>query len=118
MQGAEIALRYQSSNHISRTCEQVRWIKAIYSDFALFKRDQELLISQANSSEVFDYVEGFVIPNTAARNGYNSVPFPGTNQAANPGLMPTANSSPVLYYIELAKYYNYNESVDEVSFPD
>ncbi|CAM6088299.1 unnamed protein product [Calypogeia fissa] len=106
---ARISLQPAKSN--------VRWIKAIYSDFALFKRDQELLISQANSSEAFDYVEGFVISNSAnSQNGYNSVPFPRTGQAVNPGLMPSTASSPVLYYIELAKYYNYNESqpvVDE-----
>ncbi|XP_065004214.1 cytokinin dehydrogenase 5-like [Musa acuminata AAA Group] len=41
----------------------VRWIRALYSDFAAFTRDQELLVSlhSAHRSERFDYIEGFVI---------------------------------------------------------
>lgn len=65
-------------------------------------------------------MEGFVIANDAdLQNGYKSVPFQGTGQVVNPGLMPSPDSTPVLYYIELAKYYNSNESklsVDEVRF--
>ncbi|XP_064997177.1 cytokinin dehydrogenase 5-like [Musa acuminata AAA Group] len=41
----------------------VRWIRVLYSDFAAFTRDQELLVSlhSAHRSERFDYIEGFVI---------------------------------------------------------
>jgi cytokinin dehydrogenase len=41
--------------------QQVRWIRAIYTDFQSFTRDQEMLISQPSTTETFDYVEGFVI---------------------------------------------------------
>jgi hypothetical protein len=60
-----------------------------------------------------------VVSNTADyQYGYNSVPFAGTGKVVDSSLMPSPASTPVLYYIELAKYYN-NESellVAEVSF--
>ncbi|CAM6098518.1 unnamed protein product [Calypogeia fissa] len=108
LQPAKFQYQMNSINYLSSNCElQVRSLKAIYSDFCLFNRDQGYLISQSNMSDKFDYIEGFVISNSGDPvNGYNSVPFPGTHQAVNPELMPSPASTPVLYYIELAKYYN------------
>jgi cytokinin dehydrogenase len=43
---------------------QVRWIRAMYSDFEVFRRDQEMLISEMKDQlHNFDYIEGFVVMN-------------------------------------------------------
>jgi cytokinin dehydrogenase len=53
--------------------QRVRWMRALYTDFATFKADQERLIG---ASHPFDYVEGFVVINNEnAVNGWGSVPF-------------------------------------------
>lgn len=86
----------------------VHWVRAIYSDFASFQRDQLRFISKAEKSNVFDYVEGFVVPNSPSFEfGYNSVPFDG--QTVNATLMPDPETSSVLYFIELAKNYKDDE---------
>lgn len=75
----------------------------MYTDFATFTRDQELLISQPPSS-AFDYIEGFVVlKNEDANNGWNSVPFDG--KKINPEMIPSEGGS-ILYYIELVKRFN------------
>ncbi|XP_065015434.1 cytokinin dehydrogenase 5-like [Musa acuminata AAA Group] len=52
----------------------VRWIRVLYSDFAAFTRDQELLVSlhSAHRSERFDYIEGFVIIDEGLINNWRS----------------------------------------------
>ncbi|KAF8755335.1 hypothetical protein HU200_011349 [Digitaria exilis] len=40
--------------------KMVRWIRVLYSDFASFTEDQEMLIM---AEKTFDYIEGFVIIN-------------------------------------------------------
>ncbi|KAG6553132.1 hypothetical protein Mapa_005191 [Marchantia paleacea] len=86
----------------------VHWVRAIYSDFASFQRDQLRFISEAKKSNVFDYVEGFVVANSPSYEfGYNSVPFDG--QTVNATLMPDRETTSLLYYIELAKNYNNNK---------
>lgn len=82
---------------------QVRWIRAMYTDFATFTRDQELLVSQPRST-AFDYIEGFVVlRNEDSNNGWNSVPF--DNQKIDPAMIPPDGGS-VLYYIELVKKFS------------
>ncbi|XP_072993735.1 cytokinin dehydrogenase 3-like [Typha latifolia] len=47
--------------------KKVRWVRAFYSDFDLFTKDQEMLISMP---EKVDYVEGFIVLNE--KNFHNS----------------------------------------------
>jgi cytokinin dehydrogenase len=78
----------------------------MYTDFATFTRDQELLISQPPWS-AFDYIEGFVVLNNAdPNNGWNSVPFDG--HSIDPTTIPTQSGS-VLYYIELVKKFSHSD---------
>ncbi|KAJ8500506.1 hypothetical protein OPV22_011058 [Ensete ventricosum] len=50
--------------------KMVRWIRVLYSDFASFTEDQEMLIAL---KETFDYIEGFVIINrTGLLNNWRS----------------------------------------------
>ncbi|XP_065049386.1 cytokinin dehydrogenase 5-like [Musa acuminata AAA Group] len=59
----------------------VRWIRILYSDFAAFTRDQELLVSlhSAHRSERFDYIEGFVIIDEGLINNWRSSFFSPKN---------------------------------------
>lgn len=94
---------------------QVRWIRAMYTDFTTFKNDQELLISATDDTQTFDYVEGFVVVNDGnVLNGWGSVPFaPGQISAA----MIPPQAGTVLYYLEVTKTYTAEElhTLDQVS---
>ncbi|XP_065050278.1 cytokinin dehydrogenase 5-like [Musa acuminata AAA Group] len=59
----------------------VRWIRVLYSDFAAFTRDQELLVSlhSAHRSERFDYIQGFVIIDEGLINNWRSSFFSPKN---------------------------------------
>ncbi|KAM5558638.1 cytokinin dehydrogenase 1 [Rosa sericea] len=84
--------------------KMVKWIRVLYSDFSLFSKDQELLISSANS---FDYIEGFVIINrTGLLNSWRSSFNP-----KDPIQASQFNSDgKTLYCLEMAKYYNPEET--------
>ncbi|RRT77994.1 hypothetical protein B296_00000301 [Ensete ventricosum] len=94
----------------------VRWIRVLYSDFAAFTRDQELLVSLhgAHRSGSFDYVEGFVIVDEGLVNNWRSSfffspknPVKRSSVHANAGL---------LYCLEMTKNYDDSaaDSIDEV----
>jgi len=84
----------------------------VYSDFEVFRRDQEMLISEMEDQlHTFDYIEGFVAMNNQDPiNGLKSVPFsPDAYQAVSAmssSMLPAAASSSVLYYLEAAVGYN------------
>ncbi|KAG6430119.1 hypothetical protein SASPL_108181 [Salvia splendens] len=84
--------------------KMVKWIRALYSDFSTFARDQEHLISSNNS---FDYVEGFIIINrTGLLNNWRSSFSP-----KDPIRADQFNSDgKLLFCLEIAKYYNPRES--------
>jgi cytokinin dehydrogenase len=101
---------------ISSRVLQVRWIRAIYTDFAAFTQDQEFLVSQPPES-AFDYIEGFVVlKNEDPISGWNSVPFDG--KKIDPGMIP-AEGGAILYYIELVKKFSSNDmaTLDQVRAP-
>lgn len=88
----------------------------MYTDFATFTKDQELLISQPPDF-AFDYIEGFVVlKNEDPNNGWNSVPFNG--KKIDPSMIPREGGS-ILYYIELVKKFSSNDvaTLDEVRVP-
>ncbi len=84
----------------------------MYSDFEVFRRDQEMLISEMEDQfHTFDYIEGFVVMNNQDPiNGLKSVPFsPDADQAVSAmssSMLPGAAASNVLYYLEAAVGYN------------
>ncbi|KAJ1430031.1 FAD-linked oxidase-like, C-terminal [Sesbania bispinosa] len=93
---------------------KVKWIRVLYSEFSLFTRDQEYLISLKNT---FDYIEGFVVINkTGILNNWRSSFDPKDPLQAN-----QFNSDGRTFYcLEMAKYFNpdeaevINQSVDHL----
>ncbi|KAL5546409.1 hypothetical protein UlMin_006096 [Ulmus minor] len=89
----------------------VKWIRVLYSDFSLFSKDQEHLISSQNS---FDYIEGFVITNrTGLLNNWRSIFYPKDPVRAGQ----FSSDGRTLYCLEMAKYFNPNEadSINQVT---
>ncbi|CAK9183990.1 unnamed protein product [Ilex paraguariensis] len=82
----------------------VKWIRVLYTDFFLFSKDQEHLISSKNS---FDYIEGFVIINrTGLLNNWRSSFNP-----KDPVQASQFNSEGrTLFCLEIAKYFNPEET--------
>ena len=77
----------------------MKWIRVLYSNFTLFTKDQEKLISD-NS---FDYVEGFVIKNrTGLVNNWRSTFSPKYPLQASQ----FSSEGKTLYCLEMAKYFN------------
>ena len=124
---------------------QVRWIRLVYTDFKVFTKDQEHLITMANnnnnknssskingvnwdSSLGFDYVEGFVVTNSNDPvNGWPTVLFSdhrdsssssssskSFNNFFNPRLIPGSSVAPVLYCLEVAKYYKSTDTLNQI----
>lgn len=84
--------------------QQVKWIRVLYSDFAMFTRDQEWLISAENT---FDYIEGFVIINrTGLLNNWRSSFDPQDPAQASQ----FKSDGRTLFCLELAKYFNPEET--------
>ncbi|XP_061339041.1 cytokinin dehydrogenase 1-like [Gastrolobium bilobum] len=82
----------------------VKWIRVLYSEFSIFARDQEYLISLENT---FDYIEGFVIINrTGILNNWRLSFNPKDPLQAS-----QFNSDGKTFYcIEMAKYFNPDEA--------
>ncbi|CAA3011232.1 cytokinin dehydrogenase 6-like [Olea europaea var. sylvestris] len=80
--------------------KMVKWIRVLYSDFSIFSKDQEHLISSDTS---FDYIEGFAIINrTGLLNKWRS-----SFNAKDPLQASQFNSEGrILYCLEVAKYFN------------
>jgi len=96
---------------LEKAPQRVRWMRALYTDFATFKADQELLIS---AGKPFDYVEGFVVVNEENPiNGWSSVPFIRSEITA---AMIPAHAGAVMYCLEVTKAYSVSdlESLDQV----
>ncbi|KAM7500114.1 hypothetical protein LguiA_024528 [Lonicera macranthoides] len=83
--------------------KMVKWIRVLYSDFAVFTKDQEHLISSKDS---FDFIEGFVLINrTGLLNNWRSSFNPKDPLEAS-----LFNSEgKTLFCLEVAKYFNPKE---------
>ncbi|CAK9183838.1 unnamed protein product [Ilex paraguariensis] len=81
----------------------VKWIRVLYSDFSIFTKDQEHLISSQNA---FDYIEGFVIINrTSLVNSWRSTFNPKDPVQASQFI----SDGKTLFCLEMAKYFNPQE---------
>ncbi|KAL0410483.1 UNVERIFIED_CONTAM: Cytokinin dehydrogenase 3 [Sesamum latifolium] len=78
---------------------RVKWVRLIYSDFSIFTRDQEHLIS-TNSP---NYVEGFLITDENTTNQWRSSFSSPSHQSDIAALL---KKQGILYSIELIKYYD------------
>ncbi|KAI4316862.1 hypothetical protein L6164_024802 [Bauhinia variegata] len=83
---------------------RVRWIRVLYSNFAVFTKDQEFLISLHGkpARQRFDYVEGFVIVDEGLINNWRSSFFSPSNPVKISSLKADGG---VLYCLEIAKNY-------------
>ncbi|XP_071723724.1 cytokinin dehydrogenase 7-like [Rutidosis leptorrhynchoides] len=85
--------------------DMVRWMKVVYDSFEDYTRDAELLVSQGQSDDSFDYVEGFMFVNSDDPvNGWPSVPL-RSGQGFDPDKI-RRTAGPVLYCLEVALHYN------------
>lgn len=76
----------------------------LYSDFSIFTKDQEYLIS---SEDAFDYVEGFVIINrTGILNNWRSSFNPNNPLQASK----FKSDGKTLFCLEIAKYFNLDDT--------
>ena len=76
----------------------------LYSEFSIFARDQEYLISLENT---FDYIEGFVIINrTGILNKWRSSFNPKDPLQASQ----FSSDGKTFYCLEVAKYFNPDEA--------
>ncbi|KAK7244504.1 hypothetical protein RIF29_39327 [Crotalaria pallida] len=94
--------------------KMVKWIRVLYSEFSMFSKDQDYLISLENT---FDYIEGFVIINRSGildswRSSFSPM---DPLQASQFNL-----DGKTFYCLEMAKYFNpdeaevMNQSVDQL----
>ncbi|OEL37781.1 Cytokinin dehydrogenase 4 [Dichanthelium oligosanthes] len=84
--------------------KMVRWIRVLYSDFAGFTEDQEMLIMAENT---FDYIEGFVIINrTGILNNWRTSFKPQDPVQASH----FQSDGRVLYCLELTKNFNSDDT--------
>ncbi|XP_062180857.1 cytokinin dehydrogenase 9 [Phragmites australis] len=84
--------------------KMVRWIRVLYSDFASFTEDQEMLIS---AERTFDYIEGFVIINrTGILNNWRSSFNPQDPVWASQ----FESDRRVIFSLEITKNYNPEEA--------
>ncbi|XP_022983738.1 cytokinin dehydrogenase 4-like [Cucurbita maxima] len=84
--------------------KMVKWIRTLYSDFAIFSKDQEHLISTKYS---FDYIEGFVLINrTGILNNWRSSFDPKDPVQASQFV----SDRTTLYCLEMAMYFNSEET--------
>ncbi|XP_074592795.1 cytokinin dehydrogenase 4-like [Curcuma longa] len=84
--------------------EMVRWIRVLYSDFASFTEDQEMLIS---AKQTFDYIEGFVIINrTGLLNNWRSSFDPQDPARASQ----FDSDGKILFCLEMTKNFNRHEA--------
>ncbi|MED6209576.1 Cytokinin dehydrogenase 1 [Stylosanthes scabra] len=86
--------------------KMVKWIRMLYSEFSVFARDQEYLISLIDEN-TFDYVEGFVIINrTGILNNWRSSFNPKDPIQASQFI----SDGRTFYCLEVAKYFNPDEA--------
>ncbi|GLJ55818.1 hypothetical protein SUGI_1198360 [Cryptomeria japonica] len=94
---------------LQRAPDKTRWMRLVYSDFEDFRRDQELIISSPEHT-TFDYMEGFAVVNSNDHvNGWPSIPL-SPDVTFDSTLIP-ATAGPLLYFIEVAIYYNATQSM-------
>ncbi|XP_021887873.1 cytokinin dehydrogenase 1 [Carica papaya] len=84
--------------------QMVKWIRVLYSEFSIFSRDQEYLISSKN---LLDYIEGFVIINqTGLLNNWRSSFNPKDTLLASQ----FNSNGKILYCLEMGIYYSHEET--------
>ncbi|PIN10048.1 Proteins containing the FAD binding domain [Handroanthus impetiginosus] len=82
---------------------RAKWVRLLYSDFSMFTRDQEHLISPSMINGP-DYVEGSLITDHSPPNNWRSSFYSSSHQSKIHSLL--QKNQGLLYSIELVKYYH------------
>ncbi|XP_004488057.1 cytokinin dehydrogenase 3-like [Cicer arietinum] len=84
--------------------KRVKWVRLLYSDFSIFTKDQERLISMKGSkNSSLDYLEGMLLMHQGPINNWRSSFFP---LADHQRIISLVTQHRVLYCLEIAKYYD------------
>ncbi|OVA08153.1 FAD linked oxidase [Macleaya cordata] len=104
--------------------QRVRWVRMVYDDFSAFTRDQEHLIFINNGDHqlenikgLLDYVEGSVMMDqiSSRANNWRSSFFSSSDQPKITSLATKQGDNNIIYYLEVAKYYDHLtiDTIDE-----
>ncbi|CAI9782634.1 unnamed protein product [Fraxinus pennsylvanica] len=91
---------------IAKAPKRVKWLRMLYSDFSIFTRDQEHLIS----IEGLEYLEGSLMMDYAPANNWRSSFFSPSNESQITSLL---KKHGILYCLDMVKYYD-DETVKSV----
>ncbi|KAK6120361.1 hypothetical protein DH2020_045899 [Rehmannia glutinosa] len=86
---------------------RAKWVRLLYSDFSIFTRDQEHLIS----TNIPSYVEGSLITHMSPPNNWRSSFYSPSHYSKITSLLKSNNGH--LYSIEVVKYYD-DQSADTI----
>lgn len=94
---------------------QVKWVRLLYSDFSIFTKDQERLISMKGSkNSSLDYLEGMLLMHQGPINNWRSSFFP---LADHQRIISLVTQHRVLYCLEIAKYYDDQSEINVNKVP-
>ncbi|KAL2501272.1 Cytokinin dehydrogenase 3 [Forsythia ovata] len=91
---------------LAKAPKRVKWVRMIYSDFSIFTRDQEHLIS----TKGLEYLEGSLMMDYTPANNWRSSFFSPSNESRITYLL---KKHGILYCLDMVKYYD-DETVNSV----
>ncbi|CAI9782655.1 unnamed protein product [Fraxinus pennsylvanica] len=91
---------------LAKAPKRVKWVRMLYSDFSLFTRDQEHLISIKG----LEYLEGSVMMDYTPANNWRSSFFSPAHESQISSLL---KKHGIVYCLDLAKYYD-DETINSV----
>ncbi|KAK4396909.1 Cytokinin dehydrogenase 3 [Sesamum angolense] len=89
---------------LEKAPSRAKWVRLLYSDFSIFTRDQEHLISSTVDNPSPDYVEGSLITHQSPPNNWRSSFYTPSHRSKIASLLKSKKG--LLYSIELVKYYD------------
>ncbi|KAL0338947.1 UNVERIFIED_CONTAM: Cytokinin dehydrogenase 3 [Sesamum angustifolium] len=89
---------------LEKAPSRAKWVRLLYSDFSIFTRDQEHLISSTVDNPSPDYVEGSLIMHQSPPNNWRSSFYTPSHRSKIASLLKSKKG--LLYSIELVKYYD------------
>ncbi|KAL2480129.1 Cytokinin dehydrogenase 3 [Abeliophyllum distichum] len=84
---------------LAKAPKRVKWVRMIYSDFSIFTRDQEHLIS----TKGLEYLEGSLLMDYTPANNWRSSFFSPSNESQIISLL---KKHGILYCLDMVKYYD------------
>ncbi|CAI9761092.1 unnamed protein product [Fraxinus pennsylvanica] len=92
---------------LTKAPKRVKWVRMLYSDFSIFSRDQEHLISIKG----LEFLEGSLIMDYSPANNWRFSFFTPYNESQ---ISPLLKKHGILYYLDMVKYYE-DEAINSVN---